>query len=130
MQAPGIEKSTSTHVRVTVHGLPNRLYNEGIEGKDMWEEVSRFFVKATNKKQHMNLTKFYTDGEFGLLINLRSMPNQTMHGRGTCLVNTNDGVQLELEWKGRGSGNVNCHVFVIRDLQMNIMEQQFVDVHY
>ena len=45
----------------------------------------------------MTLKKFYTDNKFGLLIDLRSMASQEMHGSGTHLVNTTDGVQLEIE---------------------------------
>lgn len=97
-----------TKVSVTLNGSPNRVYKEGIEGKDIWGEVSRFFVKTKNKTQHMNLRKFYTDDKFGLLIDLRSMPDQAMHGSGTRFVNTNVGVQFELERNASGSGNVNC----------------------
>ena len=113
-----------TKVAVTVNGSPNMLYNNGIEGKDIWREVDGFFGKTKNKTQHMNLTKFYTDDKFGLLIDLCSMADHAMHGSGTRLVNTKDGVQLELERNASGSGNVNCHVFVISDSQMNIQGQQ------
>ena len=99
------------------------LYNNVMEGKDIWEEVSCFFVKTTNKTQHMNLTKFYTEDKFGLLFDLRSMEDQAMHGSGTHLVNTKDGVQL-------GSGNMNCHVFVISDTQINIKNRQLESVQY
>ena len=78
----------------------------------------------------MNLTRFYTDDKFGLLIDLRSMADQSTHGSGTRLVNTKDGVQLELERKKGGSGNVNSHVFIIGDLQMNILEQQLTFVQF
>ena len=44
----------------------------------------------------MNVTKFYTDNKFGLFIDLRSMPDQEMHGSSMRLVNNTDGVQLEL----------------------------------
>ena len=30
-------------VNVTINGLPNRVYNTGIDGKDMWAEIERFF---------------------------------------------------------------------------------------
>ena len=49
-----------TIVSVTINGSPNMIYNNGIEGKDMWEEAHRFFVKEKNKTEHMNLSKFYT----------------------------------------------------------------------
>ena len=119
-----------TKVSVTVNGSPNRLYNNGLEGIDVWEEVKRFFLKAKNKTQHMNATKFYTEDKFGLMIDLRSMADHSMHGSGTRLVNSKDGVQLELERNASGSGNVNCHIYVISDAQMNILGRQFKSVQY
>ena len=119
-----------TKVSVTINGSPNMIYNNGIEGKDMWEEASRFFVKEKNKTENMNLTKFYTGDKFGLLIDMRSMADQTLHGSGTRLVNSTDGVQLEIERKAAGSGKVNCHVFVIADSQFNIMDRKLQSVQY
>ena len=119
-----------TKVSVTVNGSPNRLYNNGLEGIDVWEEVKRFFLKPKNKTQHMNATKFYTENKFGLMIDLRSMADHSMHGSGMRLVNTKDGVQLELERNASGSGNVNCHIYVISDAQMNILGRQLESVQY
>jgi len=113
-----------TKVSVTINGSLNMIYNNGVEGKDMWEEAQRFFVKEKNKTEHMNATKFYTGDNFGLLIDTRSMADQEMHGSGKRLVNRTDGVQLEIERKAEGSGNVNCHVFVIADSQFNIIDRQ------
>lgn len=70
------------------------LYNEGIESQDIWLEVSRFFMKENS---HMSLQKFYTENTFGILIGLRLMASQEMHGSGTRLVKIKDGVQLEIE---------------------------------
>ena len=67
-------------VSVNVNGSRNRVYNSGISANDVWEEASRFFVKAKNKMQYMNLTKSYTGNRFELLIDLRSMPDHSMHG--------------------------------------------------
>ncbi|KAL9960468.1 hypothetical protein ACROYT_G033931 [Oculina patagonica] len=117
-----------TKVSVTVNGSPNMLYNNGIEGMDIWEEVKRFYMKEKNKTQHMTLQKFYTEDKFGLMIDLRSMADHSMHGSGKRLVNTKDGVQLELERKTSGSGNLNCHIYVISDAQMNIIGRQLDSV--
>jgi len=38
-----------TKVSVTINGLPNMIYNNGVEGKAMWEEARRFFVKEKIK---------------------------------------------------------------------------------
>ena len=113
-------------ISVTINGSPNMIYNNGIESRDIWSEVSRFFMKEKEKPQFMTLQKFYTENKFGLLIDLRSMASQEMHGSGTRLVNTTDGVQLEIERDAKGSGTVNCHVFVIADSQFNIMNRQML----
>jgi len=116
-QAPGTRKNTSfpniTKVSITINGSPNMLYNKGMESKDMW-----------------TLQKFYTENRFGLLIDLRSMVDQTMHGSGTWLVNTTDGVQLEIERKTTGSGDVNCHIFLIADTQIISMGRQHKSVEH
>ena len=114
---------------VTINGSPNMLYNNGIEGEDAWRQASRFFMKENNKPQHMNLNKFYSKDRFGFLIDLRSMASQEMHGSGTRLVNTTDGVQLEIK-RTSGKGNFNCHVFVISDAQFNIQNRQLDSVMY
>ena len=115
-------------IGVKINGSPNMLYNNGIETGDIWAEVGRFFMKEKYKPQHMTLEKFYTDNKFGLLIDLRSMASQEMHGSGTRLVNTTDGVQLEIERDRKGTGTVNCHVFVISDSQFNIIGSQLESV--
>ena len=96
----------------------------------MWKEVSRFFGKTHRKS--MSLEKFLTGDEFGLLIDLRSMADNSMHDNGTRLVNTEDGIHLEIERTASGSGNVhvNCHIFTISDSQMNILNRQPQSVQY
>ena len=111
-------------VKVTINGSPSMLYNEGIVSTDLWREARRFFVREKNKTEHMNLKLFLAGDKFGLLIDLRSMADRSMHGSGTRLVNTTDGVQLELERKASGSGNINCQVFVISDAHMPIKYNQ------
>jgi len=44
-----------TKVSVTVNRTPNMLYNNGIEGKDLWEEACNLFVKERNKTEHMDM---------------------------------------------------------------------------
>ena len=117
-------------IDVTIKGSPSMLYNTGIEPRDMWREVSRFFIKEEQKRPHMNRKKFYTENKFGLLIDLRSVKSQEMHGSGTRIVNSNDGVQLEIERDAIGSGKVNCYVYVISDAQFNIIDKQLESVQF
>ena len=114
-------------VSVTINGSPNMLYNSGIESEDAWRQASRFFMKESQKPQHMTLQKFYAEDKFGLLVDLRSMASQEMHGSGTRLVNSTDGVQLEIKRK-TGKGTFNCHTFVISDAQFNIQNRELDSV--
>ena len=119
---PDLEK-----VHVTINGAPNMVYNSGIESEDAWRQASRFFMKQKHKPQHMTLQKYYAEDKFGLLIDLRSMASQEMHGSGTRLVNSTDGVQLEIN-RATGKGPFNCHIFVISDAQFNILNRQLHSV--
>ena len=119
-----------TNVTVTVNGVPNRVCNEGLNGSDMWQELTRHFKPSTNGRPNMTLAKYLTANKFGLWVDLRSMADTTMHGNGQRLVNTQDGVQLEFVRKASGSGTTNCHIFTVSDSQLNIMEQQLFDVQF
>ena len=87
-----------TKVHVTVNGSPYRVYNEGIDATDIWKEISRFFGTKSKKsvgsydRRNVSLTKYLTGNKFGLLVDLRSIADTTMHGSGQRLVNTKDGV--------------------------------------
>jgi len=117
-------------VKVTISGSPNMLFNEGIVATDLWREARRFFVREKNKTEHMNLKLFLTGDRFGLLVDRRTMADRSMHGSGVRLVNTTDGVQLELERKASGSGTINYQVFVISEVQFNILGHQLKGVQY
>ena len=89
-----------TKVKVTVNGVPNRVYNEGLSGSDMWQELTRYFnPQSGSGRPNMTLAKYLTGNKFGLWIDLRSMADTTMHGNGQRMVNTQDGVQLEIDKK-------------------------------
>ena len=117
-----------TKVKVTVNGVPNKVYSERISGTDMWKELTRHFNPNKGGWPNRTLSKYLTANKFGLWIDLRSMADTTMHGNGQRLVNTKDGVQLEIERKASGSGNTKCHIFIFSDSHMNIMGRQLVDV--
>ena len=78
----------------------------------------------------MNHKKYYTEDKFRLPIDMRSMQDQALHGSGMQLLKVEGGIHLELERDLEGSGDVNCHVFVISDSQMNIRERKFLSVQY
>ena len=119
-----------TKVKVTVNGVPNRVYNEGLSGSDMWQELTRHFNPHSGGRPNMTLAKYLAGNKFGLWIDLRSMADTTMHGNGQRMVNTQDGVQLEIDRKASGSNTTDCYIFTVSDSQMNIMGEQLESVQY
>lgn len=119
-----------TSVKVTVDGTPNKVYSQGMEGKDMWEEVARHFIIAEQHETAMTPISYYTGNQFGLFVDLRSTSDNTLHGSGLRLVNSKGGVQLEMKRSTSGSGNLNCHVFVISDAQVNLLNGQLDSIQY
>ena len=61
----------------------------------------------------MTVAKFYKD-KFALVIDLRSHEevNKTAHGK--KIVNTQNGILLEIKKKAH-TGNINCNIFVVSD---------------
>ena len=76
----------------------------------------------------MDIAKFYTGDKFGLFIDLRSMSDKKLHGSGLRLVNTKDGVHIEIKRNTSGSGTVKCHIFIISDAQFNILNRELESV--
>ena len=125
-----------TNVDATINGIPNRVYNNGIKGHDMWREASRLFSTKSKKNgagiysPNITLAKYLTSNKFGFFFDLRSMAGTNMHGSGQRLVNSENGVQIAITRNTSGSGNVKCHIFSISDAQLNIMERQLLDIQY
>jgi len=76
----------------------------------------------------MMLQKFYTGDRFGLLIDLHSMADQTMHSSSTRPMNTTDGIQPEIERKTTSSSVENCHTFLICNAKFNTIGRQLESV--
>ena len=118
-----------TKVSVTVNGSPIKIYNNGIDAKNLWLEISLYF-QPKEVPSKMDLIRFYADKKLRLFIDLRSMADTKMHGSGVRLVNTTDSVFFKIYRKVSGSGNVKCNVFIISVSQMNIMEKQLQSVQF
>ena len=98
--------------------------NCSLGAKDKIEKTGRW------GRPNRDLTKFIAGNRFGLLIDLRSMADTTLHGNENRLVNTKDGTHLEIERTASGSSNLHCHIYTISDSQMNIVDRQLQAIQY
>ncbi|CAB3998285.1 Hypothetical predicted protein [Paramuricea clavata] len=72
---PNIEK-----VKVTIEGVPNVIYSQGMTKTRMYEEAKRLFGTDTNSQQ--SLVKFYKDKKFDLVIDLRTVNDKKTYRNG------------------------------------------------
>ncbi|CAB4026871.1 Hypothetical predicted protein [Paramuricea clavata] len=72
---PNIEK-----VKVTIEGVPNVIYSQGMTKTRMYEEAKRLFGTDANSQQ--SLIKFYKDKKFALVTDLRTVNDEKTFGNG------------------------------------------------
>lgn len=114
-------------MKVTVNGIPKKVYSQGMKTREMWEEVNRRFGKENSS---MTPSDFYAGDTFALFIDLITMKDCELHGSGLRLVNTKEGVQLTVNRKALGSGEVKCHIFILSDAQLNIVNREPESIMY
>ena len=80
-------------ISVNIDGIPNRLFSKGMEPADAWESIK----KCMGKDGWLKEKNFYTANKYALWIDLRTYPDNRVHGNGLTLNNTRDGVKLEIK---------------------------------
>ena len=89
----------------------------------MWEEAFRRFGRENSV---LNAADFYV----ALFIDLRSMSDNGFLESGLRLVNMIGRVQLAINRKALGSSNVKCHIFILPDAQLSIINCKLESVTY
>ena len=114
-----------TSVSITIDGVPNKLYSQKIQGYDLWNEMTRRYGTEIPPED------FYGDNKFALWVDLKSVNDMDIHGAGYRIVNTRDGIQLEIKRTATtAEGTMNCYVYVISDAQVSIMNQGIKAIVY
>jgi hypothetical protein len=122
---PNLEK-----VRLTIEGVPNSVFSQGLPKSRFFEEAKRFFCPMCEKSmgdEFMSIDKFYKDG-FALVIDLRSTQDDTTGG-GKKIVNTQSGVLLEITKKAT-TADVQCNIFIVSDALLNFANRDLSSIQY
>jgi len=114
-----------TKVEVNVDGMPNKLYSKGMLPTDFWDSIIRRYGQTDNLTQK----DFYKD-KFALWVDLRTYPSNEIHGNGLLLNSTKDGVKLQINREVHGTGNITCHMYVVADALMEIVDSDLKSILY
>ena len=115
-----------TDVKITVEGVPNAVYNQGMKKDKLFKEARRFFLNR--KGDVMEIDDFYSN-HFALVIDMRTFNDGNVVGSGKKLINAQSGILLEIT-KEATSKNVICHTYVVSDGIVNIVNKTLQSIEY
>ena len=130
-----------TKVEVTIEGIPNQLFSQGMHAYQMWDEVRKLFAPV-RKRHHkvavvakdlgladISLLEFLTS-KFTLWLDLRTTDDDRLHGSGRRIENASEGVTIQLTKTAEAAGALNIYLYIIMDGQLNLEDGRFVSAVY
>ena len=114
-------------VSININGMPNKLYSKNMLVTDLYDSMLKRMDPVGDAVLPLS---FYTKNEYGLWIDLRTFPDEDVHGGGFTSNSIKDGVKLEIRRKAGGSGKIDCYVYVVSDALVEIMESNLKSIKY
>ena len=130
-----------TKVEMTIEGVPNQLYSQGMKAYQQWDEINKFFAfnSKRNKLTHNVLKEVYftettlekyLTTNYALWLDLRSTDDNSLHGSGRRIENASEGITIQIEKKPGADEPINVYLFVVQDAQINFEDGRFKEVNY
>ena len=130
-----------TNIDITIEGVPNQLYSQGMKAYQQWDEINKFFALNSkyNKEINMPIKKLrftntniekYLTTNYALWLDLRTTDDNLLHGSGRRIVNASEGITLQITKKAEADEPINLYLFVIQDAQINFEDSRFKEVIY
>ena len=119
-------------VCININGMPNKLYSKDMIMTDFYDGIMKRMEPLCGNVGDciVKPLSFYAGDMFGLWIDLRTFPDEVIHGGGFSLDSTSDGVKLEIRRKAGGSGKITCYMYVVSDALVEIMNSGLASIKY
>ena len=131
-----------TKVEVTIEGIPNQLFSQGMRACQMWDEAKKFF--AAGSKRHPEVAEVAKDlalavvsigefltNKFILWLDLRTTDDDRLHGSGRNIENTSKCVTIQITKQAEAAGALNIYLYVLMVAQLNIENGRLVSaIHW
>ena len=115
-------------VAININGMPNKLYSKNMITTDFYDSMMKRMEPLGSDVVFPS--NYYTGGMFGLWIDLKTFPDEAIHGCGFSLDSTSDGVKLEIRRKAGGSGKITCYIYVVSDAIVEVMNSGLDSIKY
>ena len=130
-----------TKVEMTIEGVPNQLYSQGMRQYQQWDEINKYFALTSKRDKETdkvakdlyfsdtNIAKYLTK-RFALWLDLRFTNDNTLHGSGRRIENASEGITIQIEKEQEADESLNIYLFIIKDAQINFEDRRFSEIKY
>ena len=130
-----------TKVEMTIEGVPNQLYSQGMRQYQQWDEINKYFALTSKRDKETdkvakdlyfsdtNIAKYLTK-RFALWLALRSTDDNTLNGSGRRIENASEGITIQIEKEQEADESLNIYLFIIQDAQINFEDGRFSEIKY
>ena len=108
-----------TKVEVTIEGIPNQLYSQGMRAHQQWDEARKFLAAAPGSKRHPEVATVakdlaladvslmeYLTKKYALWLDLWTSDDDRLHGSGRRIENASEGVTIQITKNGGGGWRI------------------------
>ena len=130
-----------TKVDVTIEGVPNQLYSQGLRAYNQWDEARKLYAGGPKRSPvtgevakdlalaDVSLGEYFTS-KYCLWLDLRSSDDDRLHGTGRRVENASEGITIQIDNKAETAGALNIYLYVILDAQLNLEDGRIVSTLY
>ena len=115
-----------TKVEFDLNGIPNTLYPSGMLPSDVFETIYGGAEWLCSNKDVERPTGFF-ENKYAIFADLRAARDYEVHGDGQTSVGSGKNIQFRITRTVGGSGNGNCHIFILGDGVFDLSTQ---NLHY
>ena len=130
-----------TKVEMTIEGVPNQLYSQGMKAYQQWDEINKFFALNSKRNKETNMIikdLYFTDttlekyltNNYALWLDLRSTDDNSLHGSGRRIENASEGITIQITKEAGADEPIKIYLFVIQDAQINFEGGRFKEICY
>ena len=130
-----------TKVEITIEGVSNQLYSQGMKAYQQWDEINKFFALNSKQNKETNMIVkdlYFTDttlekyltNNYALWLDLRSTDDNSLHRSGRRIENASEGITIQITKEAGADEPINVYLFVIQDAQINFEDGRFKEVNY
>ena len=130
-----------TKVEMTIEGVPNQLYSQGMRQYQQWDEINKYFALSSKRDKETdtvakdlyfsdtNIEKYLTK-RFALWLDLRSTDDNALRGSGRRIENASEEITIQIEKEIGPDENLNIYLFIVQDAQINFEDGRCSEIKH